>query len=99
MAYIRTFCHNDHHYPRGELSPPRALVTEKAFPEDELGLTTAANVWGAASSTTDAIHEETFAGRNQLEVDVPVNHADLNGQGTTGFGDITVGSSARCFPA
>ena len=97
VAYIRTFCHNDHHYPRGELNLPRALITEKAFPESEFVLTTAANVSGAASSTTDAIHEETFGGRNQLEVDVPVNHADLNGQGTTGFGDITLGFKREVF--
>ena len=97
VAYLRTFCPNDHHYPRGELNLPRALVTEKAFPEDELVLTTAANVSGVASNTTDAIHEETFAGRNQLEVDVPVSHADLNGHGTTGVGDITIGLKRELF--
>ena len=97
VAYIRTFCHNDHHYPRGELNLPRALMTEKAFPESEFVLTTAANVSGPASSTTDAIHEQTFGGRNQIEVDVPVNHADLNGQGTTGFGDITLGFKREVF--
>lgn len=97
VAYLRSFCHNIHHYPRGELNLPRALVTEKAFPEDEFVLTTAANISGAASSTTDAIHEETFAGKNQLEVDVPIHHADLNGQGTTGVGDITVGLKREIF--
>jgi mono/diheme cytochrome c family protein len=97
VAYLRTFCHNVHHYPHGELNLPRALVTEKAFPEDELVLTTAANVSGAASSTTDAIHEQTFAGRNQLEVDVPINHADLNAQGTTGMGDVTLGLKRELF--
>ncbi|TCK71663.1 mono/diheme cytochrome c family protein [Acidipila rosea] len=97
VAYLRTFCHNVHHYPRGELNLPRALVTEKAFPEDELVLSAAANVSGAASNTIDAIHEQTFAGRNQLEVDVPVNHADLNGQGTSGVGDVTVGLKRELF--
>jgi len=97
VAYLRSFCHNVHHYPRGELNLPRALATEKAFPEDELVISTAANATGAAGNTTDVIHEQTFAGRNQLEVDVPIHHADLMGQGTTGVGDITIGLKRELF--
>jgi hypothetical protein len=97
IAYLRTFCHNDHHYPLGVLNLPRALVTEKAFPEDELVISTAANASGAATWTTDVIHEQTFAGRNQLEVDVPVNYAQQNGHWTSGVGDITVGLKREIF--
>ena len=35
MDHIRTFCGDDR-WPRGELNLPRALVTEKAYPEDEV---------------------------------------------------------------
>jgi mono/diheme cytochrome c family protein len=91
ISYLRTFCHNVHHYPRGELNVPRALVTEKAFPEDELVLSTAAAATGAPSWTTDVVHEQTFAGRNQIEIDVPINYADQNHQWTSGPGDITLG--------
>jgi mono/diheme cytochrome c family protein len=80
VAYLRTLCRNVHHYPAGELNVPRALVTEKAFPEDEEVVSTAAGVSGAPSWTTDIIHEQTFAGRNQIEIDVPVNYADQNHQ-------------------
>ena len=97
IAYLRTFCKNDHHYPLGVLNLPRALVTEKAFPEDELVISTAANVSGAGSWTTDVIHEQTFSGKNQLEVDVPVNYARQNGSWTSGFGDITVGLKRALF--
>jgi mono/diheme cytochrome c family protein len=97
IAYLRTFCKNDHHFPLGVLNLPRALVTEKAFPEDELVISNAANVSGPGSWTTDVIHEETFAGRNQLEVDVPVNYARLNGSWTSGVGDITVGMKRELF--
>ena len=48
IAYLRGFCNNDHHYPRGELNMPRALATEKAFPEDELVVSTAMNASGSA---------------------------------------------------
>jgi mono/diheme cytochrome c family protein len=91
IAYLRTFCHNVHHYPAGELNVPRALVTEKAFPEDEEVVSTAANASGGPRWTTDVIHEQTFSGRNQIEIDVPVNYADQDHQWTAGLGDITLG--------
>src|ERR1700738_3498918 len=43
IAYMRGFCKNAHHFPLGELNLPRALVTEKAFPENELVISTAAS--------------------------------------------------------
>ena len=46
MAYIRTLC-TDASWPRGELNLPRALVTEKAFPEDEVVYTLGINTSGA----------------------------------------------------
>jgi hypothetical protein len=97
IAYVRTFCKNDKHFPLGVLNLPRALVTEKAFPEDELVISSAANVSGPGSWTTDVIHEQTFAGKNQLEVDVPINYARLNGAWTSGPGDITVGMKRTLF--
>ena len=97
IAYLRTFCKNDKHFPLGVLNLPRAIVTEKAFPEDELVVSTAANASGPGSWTTDVIHEQTFAGKNQLEVDVPINYARLNGAWTSGTGDITVGMKREIF--
>ncbi len=97
IAYMRGFCQNVHHYPPGELNLPRALVTEKAFPEDELVVSTSMNATGAPSFTTDVIHEQTFKGRNQIEVDVPVNYADQNHDWTSGVGDITLGLKREMF--
>lgn len=90
IAYMRTFCTNTH-WPRGELNLPRALVTEKAYPEDEVVLSTALNATGAPSFTTDVIHEQRFGVKNQIEIDVPVNYADQNHSWTAGPGDITFG--------
>ncbi|MES2392142.1 MAG: c-type cytochrome [Acidobacteriota bacterium] len=97
VAYLRTFCHNTHHYPRGELNLPRALITEKAFPESEAVVSTAFNATGAPSWTTDVIHEQTFAGKNQIEVDVPINYADQDHAWTAGTGDITLGFKREIF--
>lgn len=96
IAYMRGFCTNNH-YPRGELNLPRALVTEKAFPEDELVISTAMNASGTPGFTTDVIHEQTFAGRNQIEVDVPVKNEDQNHNSTSGVGDITLGLKRELY--
>ena len=98
VAYLRTFCKNTQHDPRGELNLPRALVTEKAFPENEVVVSTAANAEGAPSWTTDVIDERTVIdARTQLETDVPVNYADQNHNWEEGLGDITIGLKREMF--
>jgi mono/diheme cytochrome c family protein len=90
IAYMRGFCGNPH-WPRGELNLPRALVTEKAYPEDELVISTAANAGGAPGFTTGIIHEQRFGVKNQIEIDYPQNDQDLDHQWQHGPGDITFG--------
>lgn len=90
IAYLRTLCHNDH-WARGELNLPLPLVTEKAFPEDELVLETAVNANGAPGTTTDIIHEQRFGVHNQIEVDVPVEFQNRNQTWYGGVGDATLG--------
>jgi hypothetical protein len=98
IAYMRTLCHNIHHDPRGELNLPRAIVTEKAFPENEVVTSTAANAKGAPTWTTDIIDERTILdARTQLETDVPVNYSDQNHNWTEGVGDITIGVKRELF--
>ena len=88
IAYMREFC-ADKRWPRGELNLPRALVTEKAYPEDEVVISTAMNVSGAPGLTTDIIHEQRFGMNNQIEIDVPINSQDQNHAWNSGLGDIT----------
>ncbi len=90
VAYLRTFC-TETKWPRGELNLPRALVTEKAFPEDEFVLSTAANASGAPGLKTDFIHEQSFGAKSQLEVDVPWDYQDQNHNWNSHVGDITLG--------
>ncbi|HEY1581390.1 MAG TPA: c-type cytochrome [Terracidiphilus sp.] len=98
IAYMRRFCKNTHHDPLGELNLPRALVTEKAFPENELVVSTAASASGAPSWTTDVIDERPIIdARTQLETDVPVNYADQNHNWTGGVGDVTLGVKREMF--
>jgi cytochrome c553 len=88
IAYMRGFCTNKH-WARGELNLPRALVTEKAFPESEFVISSAVNATGAPGMTTDFIHEQRFGMRNQIEVDVPVNFQSQDHSLNKGVGDIT----------
>jgi hypothetical protein len=90
IAYLRSQCRNPH-WPRGELNLPRALVTEKAYPEDEVVISTALNAQGAPGGTTHIIHEQRFGVKNQIEVDVPVNYQDQNHTWYGGIGDTTLG--------
>jgi len=88
VAYLRSFCTNPH-WPRGELNLPRALVTEKAFPENEFVMSTAVNASGAPGLETHFIHEQAFGTKGQLEVDVPWDYQDQNHSWNSHVGDIT----------
>jgi mono/diheme cytochrome c family protein len=96
VAYLRGLCRNPH-WPRGELNLPRALVTEKAYPEDEVVISTGMNATGAPGGTTHIIHEQRFGMKNQIEVDVPINYQDLNHTWYGGVGDTTLGVKRVMF--
>ena len=89
IAYLREFCPNPH-WPRGELNLPRALVTEKAYPEDEEVISTAINAQGAPGNETHIIHEQRFGVKNQIEVDVPITFQNENHVWYGGVGDTTL---------
>src|SRR5258707_3060769 len=96
IAYAREFCTNKR-WARGELNLPRALVVEKAYPEDEVVISTALNAQGAPGGTTHIIHEQRFGMKNQIEVDVPVNYQDQSHTWYGGIGDTTLGVKRTMF--
>ncbi|MFW6369263.1 MAG: cytochrome c, partial [Myxococcota bacterium] len=94
--HIRTFCRDDA-WPRGELNLPKALFTEKAFPEDEVYFLTGAAVEGEGSVSGLLVYEKRFGARNQIEVAVPFSfleapaNAPEAGRWRGGIGDIGFG--------
>jgi mono/diheme cytochrome c family protein len=70
VNYIRTFCTDDR-WPRGELNLPRALITGKAYPEDEAVITTLIDAEGQGSILNKLVYEQRFGPRSQWEVVVP----------------------------
>jgi hypothetical protein len=99
LQYTRGFC-PDPAWPRGDLNFPRAIVTEKAFVEDEFlawaGVATQAprNVDGRL------IYEQRFLRRQQFEVLLPIGSSiDANGSRQTGIGDIAIGAKSMLVAA
>lgn len=97
IAYLRGFC-KEKGWARGELNLPRALVTEKAFPEKEEVLTAAANLRGAPGISHEYVHEQRLSKRNQLEIAVPVDFLrPAPGRWYGGSGDIAAGLKHELF--
>src|SRR5438874_3852121 len=96
ISYMRGFCRSPD-WPRGELNLPRALVTEKAYPEDEVVISTAVNAQRGPAVTSHIIHEQRFGVRNQIEVDVPVIFQDQSHTWYGGIGDTTLGLKRTIF--
>jgi mono/diheme cytochrome c family protein len=92
LAQIRSFC-TDPRWPRGELNLPRALFTEKAYPEDEAVITTTLVGEGLDSISHEFVWEQRFGPLNQIELKLPITRADLGApQGwKNGTGDLGLG--------
>jgi mono/diheme cytochrome c family protein len=98
IAYVRTLC-TDPAWPRGELNFPRALITEKAFPEDEWVVEGDAALEGEGAVHGQFVYEQRFGPRSMFEVVIPYGWVALPGTGGTpgssgwvsGFGDVVLG--------
>lgn len=91
IQYLRGFCRQGS-WPRGELNLPRALVTEKAFPEDEAVIQTTIDSKGAPRVTSSLVYERRFGIKNQLELSVPFSFQQRDtGTWFGGVGDLSLG--------
>ncbi|MFO1468594.1 MAG: hypothetical protein U1F35_19475 [Steroidobacteraceae bacterium] len=91
VDYLRTLC-TDRGWPRGELNVPRALSTEKAFPEEELVLTTAAGLRGPTAIDSELVYEKRLGRHDQLEFALPFAVQSTDSHATiAGIGDAAVG--------
>jgi len=97
VNHIRTFCTDDR-WPRGELNLPRALITGKAFPEDEAVITTLIDAEGEGAILNKLVYEQRFGPRSQWEIVVPFGWLEtpntIDDDGTTrwssSMGDIAL---------
>lgn len=90
LDYIRTLC-DDPAWPRGELNLPRALFTEKAYPEDEAVFTTDIALNRGGAFNYELLYEKRFGPRNQIEFVLPIGVRErAPGDWTGGVGDIAI---------
>src|SRR5688572_16863584 len=91
IEFLRTRC-EEPGWPVGELNFPRALFTEKAFPEDEWVLTTAVNTNGTGQVENKLFYEKRFGNRNMVEFVAPFSFVEDSSNGWDGgIGDLTFG--------
>jgi mono/diheme cytochrome c family protein len=91
LAHVRTLC-GDPAWPRGNLNLPRALVTEKAYPEDEAVWSTSVALDGPGEVVNELVFEHRFGARNQIEFKLPfaaAHEPDENWK--FGAGDLAIG--------
>ncbi|MBN1605658.1 MAG: c-type cytochrome [Polyangiaceae bacterium] len=102
IEHVRTFCADDA-WPRGELNFPRAIVTEKAFPEDEVLLSTGSTLEGNVEIAGKLILEKRVGARGQVEAVIPYGvrqrdrETDGRGGWAEGVGDIAFGAKYVLF--
>lgn len=96
MAYMREQC-PEPAWPLGELNLPRALFTEKAFPEDEWVMTGAANATGDGAVSKKIIYEKRFGVRNQIEIVAPFSYVRQGAGWAGGVGDMIAGYKRVLF--
>ncbi len=90
IDYIRGFCPS-RAWPHGNLNLPRALVTEKAFPENEAVLTTSVATTGTGAIGNELLYEQRFGPRSQFEIAVPIQLQErAGGDWRRGLGDIAL---------
>jgi mono/diheme cytochrome c family protein len=90
LGYIRHFC-PDERWPRGDLNFPRALFTEKAFPENELVYTFSHARGSEATLGNEIVYERRFGARDQIEALVPFASTKQQDSWNFGVGDIAFG--------
>jgi mono/diheme cytochrome c family protein len=96
IEYLRSFC-TEKSWPRGNFNLPRPLITEKAFPEDEVVLTGGANLHGSPGGNLTAVYEKRIGSSSMVEAAVPYNFSQDSGVARSGFGDISLGYKRKLF--
>jgi hypothetical protein len=96
IDYLRSLC-TEKVWPRGDLNLPRAMITEKAFPEDEAVVGGGFNAHGVPGGGATATYEKRIGSSAMIEASVPYNYAHDSGVTRSGFGDIALGYKRKLF--
>src|SRR5579862_1144476 len=67
VSYLRSLC-GEPAWPPGDLNLPRALITEKAFPENETVVSSSINLRGTPGVSTTAFYEHRLGTSAMFEI-------------------------------
>jgi hypothetical protein len=90
IAYVRGFC-TSRSWPIGNLNLPRALVTEKAFPENEALITTNVPTQYTDRVETRFVYERRVGPAQPVRSHDAVQCRQMAGGWNSGLGDIDLG--------
>ena len=97
VSHLRTFC-TTRGWPQGDLNLPRALVTEKAYPENEALFTMSIGREPTRNVGNTFIYERRFGARDQYEVNVPFDaQRGEAGAWLHGLGDVAIAVKHALF--
>jgi mono/diheme cytochrome c family protein len=98
VSHLRTFCQTVRSWPQGDLNLPRALITEKAFPENETLVTTQVGTGTGRSISNALVYERRFGARSMVEFNIPFDVQQLQpGQWTHGLGDVAIAVKSALY--
>jgi mono/diheme cytochrome c family protein len=89
VDYVRGFCPSPA-WPRGELNLPRPLVTEKAFPENEVVISVGVSHGDNPRAASELLYEQRLGSRSQFEISVPIELRPNDAGWHRGLGDLAV---------
>lgn len=88
IQHLRTFC-SERGWPPGDLNLPRPFVTEKAYPENEVVLTTTVMPGRERLVSNEFLYERRVGRRGQYEIIIPFDlRRGNNSTWNTGIGDV-----------
>jgi hypothetical protein len=104
VAHMRGFC-KETGWPSGNTNFPRPILTEKAFPENELVILPAVSHFseeaapGITEGTFKVVYERRFGKRSMFEIGVPLVTTDAFLTRTGGLGDFEVAIKHALYAA
>ena len=96
VDHLRSLC-TEEAWPRGDLNLPRAMVTEKAFPENETVVTGAINARGTPGIASAVMYERRIGASAMVEVIVPFDFTNDGSTWGSAFGDLALGYKQKLF--
>jgi mono/diheme cytochrome c family protein len=96
IDHLRSRC-TEKAWPRGNLNLPRAMITEKAFPENETVITGSFNAQGAPGVGSTVIYEKRIGASSMMEAIIPFDFTHERGTWGAAFGDLALGYKQKLF--